>query len=413
MRAWLGFMRRIGFWPLILGLASAGTGGAAALAERDFDWMALQRIANPPLGLPPVPLPSENPPTARSIELGRKLFFDRRLSRNGTMSCAMCHIPEQGFTNNETATPIGVEGRSIRRNAPTIFNVAYMESMFHDGRDPMLETQVLGPLVARAEMANASLGAVLGKVKAMPDYAPMFQAAFGAGPSIDRLGQAIASWERSILSANSAFDRWFFGGQRDALSVEARRGFELFTGDAGCSGCHLIGKGYALFTDNDFHNTGIGYRRDVAMAEGTEPVEVEIAPGVSVPLSREAVRSVGNPPEPDGGRIEVTERPEDKWRFKTPSLRNVALTAPYMHDGSFQTLESVVRYYNYGGEPHDGLDKKLRPLDLDDADVAALVAFLESLTGDNVGELVADARQGACAVAGSENGDFRIPQDCK
>jgi len=325
----------------------------------------------------------------------------------------MCHIPEQGFTNNETATPIGVEGRSIRRNAPTIFNVAYMKSMFHDGRDPMLETQILGPLVARAEMANPSLGTLLEKVKSMPDYAPMFQATFGAGPSIDRIGQAIASWERSILSANSPFDRWYFGGQMDALGVEARRGFELFTGEAGCSSCHLIGKTSALFTDNDFHDTGIGYRRDVATAQTAEPVEVEIAPGVSVPLSRETIRSVGNPPEPDGGRIEVTERPEDKWRFKTPSLRNVALTAPYMHDGSFQTLEAVVRYYSYGGELHDGLDQKLQSLDLDDADVAALVAFLESLTGDNVEELAADARRGACAVAGLDGADFRIPQDCQ
>jgi cytochrome c peroxidase len=277
----------------------------------------------------------------------------------------------------------------------------------------MLETQVVGPLVARAEMANPSLGALLENLKAMPDYTRMFQAAFRAGPSIDRIGQAIASWERSILSANSPFDRWYFGGQMDALGVEARRGFELFTGEAGCSSCHLIGKTSALFTDNDFHDTGIGYRRDVATARTAEPVEVEIAPGVSVPLSHETIRSVGNPPQPDGGRIEVTERPEDKWRFKTPNLRNVALTAPYMHDGSFQTLEAVARYYSYGGEPHDGLDQKLQPLDLDDADVAALVAFLESLTGDNVEELVADARRGACAVAGSMNGDFRIPQDCQ
>lgn len=405
-------MKRIRLPATILGMVLLGAAGPLS-ADEDFNGRALARIADPPLGLPPVPTPPDNLPSRASIELGRKLFFDRRLSRNGTMSCAMCHIPEQGFTNNEVATPIGVEGRSIRRNAPTIINVAYMESMFHDGRDPMLETQFLGPLVARAEMANVSLGSVLARLRKLSDYIPMFEAAYGGRPTLDRAGQAIATWERSLLSARSPFDRWRYGSEKNAIGDEARRGFAIFVGKGKCAECHAIGAKDALFTDNRFHNTGIGYRRDVVRAASEEPVSVEIAPGVSVPLPREAVRSVGNPAQPDHGRIEATENPEDKWRFKTPTLRNVALTAPYMHDGSLATLDAVVRYYNAGGEPHEGQDPRIRPLGLGNAELDALVAFLESLTGDNVDELIADARTGACAVAGNADAGYRIPQDCR
>jgi cytochrome c peroxidase len=163
---------------------------AAVPARADpaaVDAAALARMAQPPLGLPPVSLPAENPPSAAKIALGRKLFFDRRLSHNGTMSCAMCHVPEQGFTNNELATPIGVEGRGLRRNAPTMLNVAYQQPLFHDGRETALETQVISPLLARDEMANPSIGYVIAKIAALPDYAGLFERAFGAGPTIGRL----------------------------------------------------------------------------------------------------------------------------------------------------------------------------------------------------------------------------------
>ena len=374
---------------VLLGLA------AAVPAQGDpavVDAAALARIARPPLGLPPVPQPADNPPSTAKIALGRKLFFDRRLSHNGTMSCAMCHVPEQGFTNNELATPIGVEGRGLRRNAPTVLNVAYQKPLFHDGRETTLETQVISPLLASDEMANPSIGYVIAKIAALPDYAGLFERAFGAGPTIGRLGQAIASWERSLLAANAPFDRWYYGGEAGALSERQQRGLSLFIGKAGCAQCHLVGERAALFTDGAFHNTGLGYHADEIAARATAPVPVEIAPGRTVMLDRAAVESVGLPRRTDLGRHEVTLDPADLWRFKTPSLRNVALTAPYMHDGSLRSLEAVVRFYDRGAVPHDALDPMIRPLGLGEDEVAALVAFLESLTSPDVGALVADAR---------------------
>lgn len=375
-------------WPLGV-LALLFVAGTVA-AHDDIDRRALARIADPPLGLPEVAIPADNAPSLERVALGRTLFFDRRLSRDGTMSCGMCHIPEQGFTNNELATPVGSGGSSLPRNAPTLLNVAYFTHLFHDGRDTRLETQVILPLLDSKEMANPSIGYLLAKLSGLPDYAGRFERAFGAAASIDRIGQAIASWERSLLAANSAFDRWRYGGESDALDARARRGFDLFVGKAGCSACHLIGERYAIFTDDAFHDTGIGYRRSRASAPAVTPVEV--APGVRLPLARSALASVSEPRRPDHGRYEVTRDPADLWRFKTPGLRNVALTAPYMHDGSLQTLEEVVRFYDAGGHPHPGMDPLIRPLGLSHAEILALVAFLQSLTGDNIAELVEDAR---------------------
>jgi cytochrome c peroxidase len=368
------------------------TAAAPAVIAGELDRRALDRVERPPLGLPPLPVPADNPATEAKVALGRKLFFDRRLSRNGTMSCGMCHVPEQGFTNNELARPIGTEGRSLRRNAPTLFNVAYATSLFHDGRETRLETQIISPILDRSEMANPSVGFLVAKIARLPDYAGRFAAAFGAGPSIDRMGQAIASYQRSLLSANSRFDRWRYGGDGTALSAEAKTGFALFTGMAGCSACHLIGAAAALFTDNRFHDTGLGWYNATVRPTERGAVAVEIAPGVRVPLDRAAIEAVGLPEPGDLGRHEVTLDPADLWRFKTPSLRNVALTGPYMHDGSFTSLEQVVRFYDKGGHPSPGLDPAIVPLGLTDAERAALVAFLESLTGDNVADLVADAR---------------------
>jgi cytochrome c peroxidase len=356
------------------------------------DQQALARTATPPLGLPPVPVPDENPPTAAKIRLGRKLFFDRRLSHNNTMSCAMCHVPEQGFTVNELAQAVGVEGQSLRRNSPTLFNVGYMRSLFHDGRETSLETQVLGPMLARDEMANPSMGYLVEKIKRLDDYAGLFERAFQRGPSVETIGQALASYERTLLVADSAFDRWYYGKQPNALSPQAQAGFRLFMGQAGCVACHTITDRDALFTDQAFHNTGLGWYTSMVRSKRADPTRVELAPGVFAELAPEVMASVGDPPQPDLGRYEVTLDPADRWRYKTPSLRNVALTAPYMHDGSLSSLEEVVRFYNRGGQPHAFLDPLIRPLHLTEDDIAALVAFLESLTGSTVAELIAEAR---------------------
>ncbi len=365
---------------------------AADGSTEDFDQRALARVATPPLGLPKVFIPGNNPLTAAKIALGRKLFFDRRLSHNRTMSCGMCHIPEQGFTNNEVATPIGVRGRSLRRNAPTSYNIAYLESMFHDARDTSLETQIFGPLLAREEMANPSIGFVFATIEAAPDYEDLFETAFDEPANAHNLGLALASYERTILSANSPFDQWKYGGDESAVSAQVKLGFSLFTGKAGCAACHLIGDESALFTDHALHNTGIGYNSDTVIRASEEPVQVEIAPGIVIPLARKTVTSVGLPRLRDLGRMEVTHDTSDLFLFKTPILRNVALSAPYMHDGSLRTLEEVVRFYDQGGHSNPGLDPLVQTLKLGDNGITALVAFLESLTGDNVAELEADGR---------------------
>jgi len=349
----------------------------------------LERARKPMLGLPRVPVPQDNPLTAAKISLGRKLFYDRRLSLNKTFSCAMCHIPEQGFTSNEMATAVGIEGRSVRRNSPTLYNVAYMRTLFHDGRETTLEQQVWGPLLAHNEMANPSIGYVLDTLTQSHDYKGLFQKAFDKGPSMETVGNAIASYERTLNSAASPFDRWYYGQDKKALDEQAQQGFTLFTGKARCSECHTVTSKFALFTDNVFHNTGIGYSG--AMQGASDKRRVQIAPGQFVELDREVVASVSETRSNDLGRYEVTQNPEDRWKYKTPSLRNSSLTAPYMHDGSLQTLEEVVQFYNRGGQPNENLDPVIKPLQLSRDEVSALVAFLKSLTGSNVPDLVGDA----------------------
>ncbi len=345
---------------------------------------------HPPLGLPAVPVPADNPITAAKVALGRKLFFDRRLSRNDTISCGMCHVPEQGFTVREMATAVGIEGHTVRRNAPTIYNAAYAARLFHDGRAASLEQQVWVPLLAPNEMDGASADAVVRKVQALPDYDGLFEAAFGErGAAQETIGMALATYQRTLVSANSCFDRWRFGKDRDAVSAAAQRGFELFTGRAGCVHCHTIGTDDALFTDQEFHNTGVGYRQ--ALAKPAARPLLQIAPGTSVTFAPDVVADASEPVPSDLGRYEITAQPGDRWKYKTPGLRNVALTAPYMHDGSLPTLRAVVDFYNGGGVANDGLDPAIRPLRLDTRARDDLVAFLESLTGDNVAALVADA----------------------
>ena len=302
----------------------------------------------------------------------------------------MCHIPEQGFTNNELATSVGIEGRTVRRNAPTIYNVAYFSNIFHDGRETRLEYQIWQPMLASNEMANPSIGHVVQKIGRLPDYTGLFETAFGGrGPGIETIGMAIASYERMLVSGNSPFDRWYFGQDRTALSESAKLGFRLFRGKAGCAGCHTIGDETALFTDDAFHNTGLGWQASV----GTDPseVQVQIAPGIKVPVPRNVINSVSERPPSDLGRYEVTQDPADRWRYKTPTLRNVALTAPYMHNGAFGTLREVVEFYNRGGVTNPLLDPLIRPLGLTKSEMGHIVAFLESLTGDDVEMLVRDA----------------------
>lgn len=345
-------------------------------------------LEKPPLGLPPVP--EAEATTAEKVQLGRKLFFDRRLSHNDTLSCAMCHIPEQGFTSNEMATSVGIRGQTVRRNAPTLYNVAYLKHLFHDGRESRLAQQAWQPLLAANEMGNPSIGFVLDKLKRLPDYRGLFEAAFdGRGPGMETLGEALASYQRVLVSGNSPFDRWYYGGEKSALSPAARRGFRLFSGKGGCTACHSVGEEHALFTDNRFHDTGIGWHRTMQRKRTRQPLR--LAPGVEVEVDSAIIDQVAERTPNDLGRYEVTRDPDDRWAYRTPSLRNVALTAPYMHDGSLPTLKKVIEHYDRGGHPHPGLDPRIRPLDLSAREKGDLEAFLRSLTGDNIATLVGDA----------------------
>lgn len=350
----------------------------------------LRFVENPPLGLPPVPIPEDNPISEAKVQLGKKLFFDRRLSLNNTQSCAMCHVPEQGFTNHELETAVGFEGRSVRRNAPTIYNSAYLEKVFHDGRETSLELQVWQPMLASNEMANPSFSSVIEKIKALNDYAGLFEEAFdGKEAGLETIPAAIASYERTLVSGNSKFDRWHFGNETEVMSDSAIRGFELFTGKAQCISCHTVASDHAIFTDNSLHNTGIGWHR--AMKKEPEKTRVQVAPGRYLNVKKEIIDSVGHQPLGDLGLYEITQDPDDRWKYRTPTLRNVALTAPYMHDGSLATLEEVVEFYNEGGFENETQSELINPLNLSPVEVEDLVEFLKSLNGDNVAEIISDS----------------------
>jgi len=310
-----------------------------------------------PLGLPPVPIPPDNPPTAETIALGRRLYYDTALSVDHTISCASCHDPKFGFSDGHQFSD-GVRNQKGTRNAPTVFNAAYFTTQFWDGRAPSLEKQAEGPVQNPVEMAF-TLEGVEKRLSADPSYQAAFDKAFGPGPiTYEMVEKCIASFERTVISGNSPFDRYFYGGDKKALSESAKRGLEVFRnpkkGD--CAACHLIGDKYALFMDNKFHNIGIGAETE------------QLA---------------------DLGRFMVTHIDSDRGAFKTPSLRNIALTAPYFHDGSRKTIKDAIDFYIGGGNSNPHLDKEIHVLDfLTGKERADLQAFLESLTGEippNVG----------------------------
>ena len=304
-----------------------------------------------PLGLPPLALPEDNPPTSATIALGRKLYFSPLLSVDGTVTCASCHHPDQGFADARPVS-IGVRGGKGTRNAPTVLNSAYSKRLFWDGRADTLEHQVSGPMVNSIEMGH-TLEGIVKAVSQDAELRQMVEAAYGPGPpTMAKITQAIASFERTLISGNSPFDRFFYGGEENAISESARRGFEVFRNPrkGNCAVCHLVGSTFALFTDDKFHNLGT--------AVNTEG-------------------EIGDP-----GLYAQTKREGDQGAFRTPTLRNVATTAPYMHNGSLRTLKDVVDFYVGGGTSNPYLDKLIRPLLLSAQDRRDLVAFLESLTGE-------------------------------
>jgi len=338
-----------------------------------------------PLGLPPVPVPENNPITPEKVELGDKLFHDTRFSQDGTVSCSTCHDRGKAFTDSPLQVSEGIRKLKGTRNAPTVVNAAYMHSMFWDGREPDLEGQSAGPFINPVEMGLPDHQPILKVVREDADYQALFDKAFGkqgAGITMLEVKQAIATFERTIVSGDSPFDHYYFGGDAKAMGDAAIRGFQVFVGQGRCVSCHTISQNHALFTDSRFHNLGIGFdriNRDVReLATAYTGAKKQ---GIDVDV---AVLTNNNTSEL--GRFAVTTLWRDMGGFKTPTLRNIAKTAPYMHDGSLKTLKDVAEFYNNGGRVKesdpifDFQSSGIRPLDLSGREVDDLVAFMQALT---------------------------------
>ena len=312
--------------PLLLSGIAALTLAVSANAQ----------VPEVPLGLKPVKWPEDNQPTAAKISLGKQLYFDGRLSKDGKVSCASCHHPEKGFSNDDRFAT-GVGGARGGRSAPSVINAAYYRAQFWDGRAKTLEEQALGPIQNPIEMAE-TLESVIKKLNGIDGYRSQFQDVFGTDATADGIAKAIAAYERTVLSGNAPYDK-FKAGDESALSEAAARGRKLFFGKANCSACH----GGSNFSDNSYHNIGIGM----------------------------------DAKKPDVGREAISGLEGDRGAFKTPTLREIEHTGPYMHDGSLKTLEEVVEHYAKGGIANEWLDEELFPLRLNADDKKDLVIFLK------------------------------------
>lgn len=303
-----------------------------------------------PLGLLPITWPKDNPYSAAKAELGKVLYFDNRLSADGTVSCATCHDPKFGFTDGSPVSS-GIKGQKGGRSAPTVINRAWSLAQFWDGRAASLEAQALGPMANPIEMGNTH-DAIVANLRGIPGYKALFKAAYGDEDiTIDRAGKAIATFERTVMSGDSPYDRWK-AGQANAMSPSAVRGYHVFQ-KAQCDACH---EGQN-FTSNMYSNIGVGMDK----------------------------------PNPDLGRFEISKDPADWGAFKTPTLREVEHTGPYMHDGSLKTLEEVVDYYDKGGTPNRNLDSHIKQQHLRADEKADLVAFLKALSGKGWQDIKAPA----------------------
>lgn len=349
--------RTIRMWIVWVCLICLTAESWAAVARQEGAGEELKRPTLPADTLPPTELPTtipagferwptapaDNPLTLEKALLGRRLFFDPILSRDGSVSCASCHLPDHGLASPD-AVAIGIGGQRGRRNSPSLYNVAWGQSFFWDGRAASLEEQALEPIVSPLELGS-DLPTVVGKLQRHAEYPQLFAEAFPgeAQPLSEKnLARSLASFERTLVRAGSEVDR-FHAAEYEALSPAARQGLWIFESRGFCWQCHSG----TNFSDEAFHNTGVSFGR-----EGR-----------------------------DLGRFEVTGEERHRFQFKTPSLRGVAETAPYMHDGSLRTLEEVVEFYSQGGAPGDpGLDPQLRPLHLSEVEKANLVEYLKALS---------------------------------
>ncbi len=309
--------------------------------------------------------------------MGQTLFFEPRLSGDGTVACATCHDPARAFTDGRPVS-VGIHGRVGQRNAPTVLNALYNKTQFWDGRVNTLEQQAALPITNPFEMGSASIGDAVSRIADNKDYQTQFMQAFGRGVNEQDMLSAIAAYERTLASFDSPFDH-FIAGDSNAISDMAKRGWELFNGKARCQLCHALTDNQpdtTLFMDNDFHNIGIGILRH-HVAPLAQQAERELAQGRLEAIDTASITSETSVL----GRFLVTRKQSDIASFKTPGLRNVLVTGPYFHDGSMQTLWDVVDHYNKGdGITNPWLDKDMQPLALTEPEIDDVVAFLASLT---------------------------------
>lgn len=337
--------------------------------------------SQPALGLPPLEIPSLNPQTDEKVALGKRLFHDQRFSANGQISCATCHDASKAFTDHAPVSE-GIDRLRGARNAPTVINAAFSKTQFWDGRAPDLEAQSIQPMLNPIEMGMHDERAVLDVIRHDADYPPQFARVFGvtaAEIEIAHVAKALASYERTLIAGNSPFDRYYFGNDQNAISQAAKRGLSVFFNQAACASCHTLDRGFALFTDHQFHNIGVGYDKIAVLLE-------KLAYQQKTDLTLANIKALSGNNVSELGRYLVTQKMLDLGAFKTPTLRNIEKTPPYMHDGSLKTLEEVVDYYDSGGamgsvRPDSRfVDPRIRSLNLNAQQKSDLVAFMRSLT---------------------------------
>jgi cytochrome c peroxidase len=378
---------RLGLGTVLSALVASGAALAAGTTHGALDMTAQQQRLDQlhptntgvPPGIDPVAwatiyVPADNQLNPDRIALGRKLYFDTRLSRDGTVSCATCHDVSRGFTDRRNVSE-GVGDHLGRRSSPTTMNAALFQSMFWDGRAVTLEDQAKLPILNPIEMGHPDGAAAVKAIEADPAYVALFQKAYGRAPNYDDVGRAIASFERTLVFLDAPFDK-YMTGDTNAISPAAQRGLVLFGGKARCVSCHMLNPSNPLGTDNLFHNIGVSAR--------TRNFEDLARKGLAAVKEGSDQRALDNLAlETDLGelgRFIVTRNRSDIGAFKTEQLRNAGITAPYMHDGSLRTLWDVIDHYNKGGETNPYLDGGIEPLNLSESEIDDLVAFLFTLT---------------------------------
>ena len=366
---------------------STGPHGAMPLDEQQklLDKVLAAPAAGVPRGIDGIAwtsiyIPADNVPNPDRIALGRKLYFDTRLSKDGTLACATCHDISRGFTDRRSVSE-GIRDQLGKRSSPTVMNAALFQSMFWDGRAASLEDQAKLPVLNPVEMGHPDAASAMASINGDSAYQSLFQKAYGRAPNYEDVGRAIASFERTLIFLDAPFDH-YLSGDTKAISPAAQRGLELFNGKARCVSCHMINSSNPLGTDNLFHNIGVSARKqnfEQLAQKGLAAIQANSDEQSLDKLALETDLS-------ELGRFLVSRQRQDIGSFKTEQLRNVGLTAPYMHDGTLRTLWDVVDHYNKGGETNAYLDGGIEPLDLSESEINDLVAFMFTLTDKRFAE---------------------------